>query len=239
MSAIPGFGSVRAGYAFGLLATIFVLAFGIMAGLLALDQQHSLEATRRLQEQTVPEIIRYQRLARNLEQLRQEGERIFSAAGPQARQQAIFVVSLVAGHPSVLEHPEAAALARQSERFLTDAVRQASRGEISLAANYDEWQRTSARLSQLIDDVSIQGINLASIDLGDAARAMQLARYKLMAILLMAAIFLIVFIVLMRVHLIHPLQRIDRTLSTFSVDRPVPEFRPSGMILAAACEQVG
>ena len=64
--------------AFALLAAIFLVIFGAAVVLLALDQQRVIDANRRLQAQTVPEIIRYQRLARNLEQLRQEGERIFA-----------------------------------------------------------------------------------------------------------------------------------------------------------------
>ena len=54
----------------------------------------------RICKETVPEMIRYQRLARNLEQLRQEGERIFSAPNPEARRQALFVVRAQLGDPA-------------------------------------------------------------------------------------------------------------------------------------------
>jgi uncharacterized protein HemX len=126
MNFLSGFKGIRAGRAFALLAVVFVLTFGVMVALVVLDQQRVINATSRLQDQTVPEIIRYQRLARNLEQLRQEGERLFAATTQQARQQAIFVVTLVSSHPSVLEHPESAELARQTERFLVDVVRQSA-----------------------------------------------------------------------------------------------------------------
>ena len=71
---------VHAGSAFGLLAAVFVTVFGTALLLLADDQQRVIDSNSRLQERTVPEIIRYQRLARNLEQLRQEGERIFAVS---------------------------------------------------------------------------------------------------------------------------------------------------------------
>jgi diguanylate cyclase (GGDEF)-like protein len=237
LTFLPRLSGLRAGHAFGFLGAAFMLAFGIMVALVALDQQRVLEATARLQEQTVPEIIRYQRLARNLEQLRQEGERVFSAGTPQARQQAMFVVTLVASHPSVLEHKDAADLARQTERFLVDVVRQSARDAQIFANSYDEWQRLAGRLGILVDDVSIQGINLATADLTDVSGAMRLARYKLTAALLVASLFLIVFLFLVRVHLIHPLQRIDRALSSLSVDRPAPEFRPSAMIEIQVVEE--
>lgn len=227
----------RAGRAFALLAVVFVLSFGAMVLLIALDQQRVIDATSRLQEQTVPEIIRYQRLARNLEQLRQEGERVFAAATPQARQQAMFVVTLVASHPSVLEHRESAELARQTERFLADVIRQSAHDDKAFASSFEEWQRLAARLGLLVDDVSIQGINLATTDLGDVAAAMNLARIKLTVALLVVGIFLLIFLVLLRVHLIHPLQRIDRALSELSVDRPAPEFKPSTMVEIQVVEE--
>lgn len=226
---MANFRGIRAGRAFALLAALFVLAFGVMVVLVVRDQQRVLEATSHLQEQTVPEIIRYQRLARNLEQLRQEGERIFTANTPQARQQAMFVVMLVASHPSVLEHPQSAAMARETERFLADVLRRAGDDPGALARHHDEWQRHAARLGVQVDDVSIQGINLANADLNDVTRAMRLAGYKLAGVLAVVGGFLLIFLMLLRRHLIHPLQRIDRALSSLSVDRPAPEFRPSAM----------
>jgi diguanylate cyclase (GGDEF)-like protein len=227
----------RAGRAFALLAVVFVLSFGAMVLLIGLDQQRVIDATSRLQEQTVPEIIRYQRLARNLEQLRQEGERVFAAVTPQARQQAMFVVTLVASHPSILEHRDSAELARQTERFLADVIRQSAHDDKAFASSFEEWQRLAARLGLLVDDVSIQGINLATTDLGDVSAAMGLARIKLTVALLVVGIFLLIFLVLLRVHLIHPLQRIDRALSELSVDRPAPEFKPSTMVEIQVVEE--
>lgn len=229
-NSFSGFKGVRAGRAFALLAILFVMIFGAMVVLIGLDQQRVLDSTTRLQDATVPEIIRYQRLARNLEQLRHEGERVFAAGTLPARQQAMFVVTLVASHPSMLEHREAAQQAREVERFLADFVRAPARDEAGVAANLAEWERLSTRLGLLVDDISIQGINLAASDLGDVSAAMRLARIKLSVALLVVGLFLLIFLILLRVHLIHPLQRIDKALSGLSVDRPAPEFEPSAMV---------
>ncbi|WP_162888566.1 diguanylate cyclase [Dechloromonas sp. HYN0024] len=228
--------AIQAGRAFALLAAIFVLAFGVAVMRLALDQQRVIEATSRLQEQTVPEIIRFQRLARNLEQLRQEGERVFAVSSHTARQQSMFVVTLVASHPSILEHPAAATLARETEQFLGDVVRQAKLDERRPATRYDEWQRLAKRLGSAVDEVLVEGINLANKDLNVATKAMQLARYKLMLVLLLVGVFLLVFMVLVRRHLIYPLQRINLALSTLSADRPAPEFAASTMLEIQAVE---
>lgn len=229
--------AIQAGRAFALLAALFVAAFGAAVVLLALDQQRVIDATSRLQDQTVPEIIRFQRLARNLEQLRQEGERIFAVSSHASRQQSMFVVTLIASHPSILEHPGAAQLARETEQFLGDVVRQSIADDRRPAMRYDEWQRLAARLGMQVDDVSIQGINLANNDLVVATGAMKLARSKLMMALLLVGVFLLGFMILVRRHLIHPLQQINYALSTLSADRPAPEFTPSTMLEIQAVEE--
>lgn len=227
----------HAGRAFGLLAAVFVVAFGLAVLLLSADQQRVLEVNGRLQEHTFPEIIRYQRLARNLEQLRQEGERIFAVSAHASRQQSMFVVTLIASHPSVLEHPEAAALAREVEQFLGKVVSQSARDEQRPAAHYDQWQQVAARLGALADNVSVEGVNLAGTDLQLVSAAMSLARYKLMAVLVLVGLFLLVLAVLVRRHLIHPLQRIDRALSGLSAEQPAPLFNTSRLLEIQAVEE--
>ncbi|MBL7650060.1 MAG: GGDEF domain-containing protein, partial [Candidatus Hydrogenedentes bacterium] len=113
----------------------------------------------------------------------------------------------------------------------------AAGGEARLDAYHAEWQRLAARLDNQIDDVSIQGTNLASTDLKVATSAMNLARYKLMLVLVLVGLFLLAFIILVRRHLIYPLQRIDQALSTLSTEQPAPQFGSSRMLEIQAVEQ--
>lgn len=228
---------IAAARVFTVLAVVFVLTVGVVAVLIVIDQQKVIRATRHLQEETVPEIIRYQRLARNLEQLRQEGERVFSSVSPPARQQAMFVVTLVASHPSVLEHPASAALARETEGFLNDVMRRASRDPQIFEKYREEWLRLSGRISVQVDDVSIQGINLANEDLAEVGGSMELARYRLFGALGLGALFLLLILVVLRRHLILPLQRIDHVLCNLSVEQPVPVFKPAVMREIQAVEE--
>ncbi|WP_234087109.1 diguanylate cyclase [Azonexus sp. R2A61] len=230
-------GKLRAGWAFVVLALAFALTFGSVVLWLAHDQQRVVETAMRLQDQTMPEIVRHQRLSRNLEQLRQEGERVYAVATPQARQQALFVVTLVASHPSILDHPEARELARRVERFLSDAVRDAGSDDAKLMESYPEWQRLAARLGVLVDDVYIQGVNQAGGDLKDVLQAMEMARVKLFGAMLLVGIFLGVFLWLLHRHLIRPLQRIDRVLSRLHVDCPRPEFHDRQMAEIVSVER--
>lgn len=227
----------RASHAFLLLASAFALLFGVILALLAIDQQRVLLATQRLQEDTVPQIIRFQRLARNLEHLRQEGERIFSATTSEGRQQSLLLVMLVASHPSILEHPQAAAAARDTERFLVDASNQANRDAWALQQRYAEWQNLSYRLSLLVDDLSVQGASLATDDLRDMMAVLHLARTKLIGALLLVGGFLLLSIWLLNRHLIRPLERIDQALSSLNVDQPAPEFPDARMAEIHAVEE--
>ena len=220
----PDHKRVSANRAFVLLATVFALLFSAVVALLAVDQHRVLQASERLQQETVPAIVRFQRLARNLDQLRQEGERLFSSGTPEGRQQSLFIVMLVASHPSILEHPQAAETARDTENFLVETSRLAGQDPTLLKARHGEWLHYSKRLSLLVDDLSVQGTSLATEDLDDMVAVMRLARYKLMGALALAGGFLLLMIVLLRRHLIGPLQRIDHALSSLGVDQPAPEF---------------
>jgi diguanylate cyclase (GGDEF)-like protein len=226
-----------AGQAFAVLIGVFALLFGAVVALLAITQHHVLDAAERLQRDTVPEIIRFQRLARNLDQLSHEGERVFSSLSAEERQQALFLVMLVASHPSILEHPQAAAMARDTENFLGETNQLAARDPSALRSRYPEWQRISQRLRLLVDDISVEGANLATADLDDMAGAMRSARLKLLGALALVGGFILVLMVLLGKHLIRPLQRIDHALSSLDVEQPAPEFPDARLAEIHAVEE--
>lgn len=232
----------KANRVFTLLALCFALLFGTAVALLAHDQQAVLEGVARLQHKTVPEIVRYQRVARNLEQMRQEGERMFAIGSADSRQQAIFIVTLVASHPSIIDHPQSAALAGEVEKFLSAVHREAGEDQAVLKKYYPEWLNLASRLSLQVDDVAIQGINLTTEDLSSVAALMKMARVKLLSALLLVAAFLLLLVYFLRRYLIAPLQSIDRQLSSLSVDRPEPAFLPTPIAeihsIEDACKQL-
>jgi len=237
MGRLPPVKSYRAGVAFAALAVVFLVTFGVMVALLWLDQQRVIDSADSLQARTLPGIVRYQRLARNLDQLRQAGDRVLFMPAPAERQQAMFVATLVASHPSVLEHPKAAEQARRVEGFLDATLRRSLiDGHVS-AASFAEWKRLSDGLARLVDDVSVEGINLAAADLTEVSAAIKLARGKLTVVLIVVGIFLLLFLLILRVHLIRPLQRIDRALSGLGVGGSAPEFEPAAMLEIQAVEQ--
>ena len=88
-----------------------------------------------------------------------------------------------------------------------------------------------------MDDISIEGANLATADLDDMASAMRAARLKLLGALALVGGFILLLIALLRQHLIRPLQRIDHALSSLDVDQPAPEFPDATLAEIHAVEE--
>lgn len=220
-----------AGAAFALLGGVFSAVFVALVFWLALDQRLVLEGSQRLHNQTVPSTLEHFRLARNLEQLRLEGERVFSGRTPEARQQALFVVSLVASHPSLVADSRAAVLAGETERFLVLVAR-----EGMTEARYAEWATLANRLSLLADDVSVEGVNLATDDLRQMSEAMTQGRLKLTVALALVAVFVGIFLLVIRRHLIRPLQMMSETLASLRSGGRIETFPPAAMAEIRAVE---
>ena len=219
----------------GLLAAVFVTVFGTALLLLADDQQRVIDANSRLQERTVPEIIRYQRLARTWSSCARRGTdfRGEFACAPPAGDVRGDAGRQPSQRPGTSRRRPAGAGNRAVPRQGGTAVGHRRK---QLAAHHAEWQRLAARLGMQVDDVSVEGINQATSDLEQASAAMQLARYKLIVVMVLVGLFLFAFIFLVRRHLIHPLQRIDHALSNLSADQPAPRFDTSRMLEIQAVE---
>lgn len=220
-----------AGRAFAVIAGVFGCMFLALLFLLAVDQRLVLEGSQRVQEKTIPTTLEQFRLARNVEQLRLEGERVLSGQTPVARQQALFIISLLASHPAVLANARAATLAREVEEFLAHTARQ------GMSEQRDaEWATLSNRLSLLADDISIEGVNLATDDLRQMSSTMRQSRIKLAVVLALVAIFVAAVLFLIHRHLIRPLQAVDAALGALRSGRPVAPFAPAATLEIGAVE---
>lgn len=217
--------SLNAATLFGVLAGIFTLLLITAIALLVADQRKLLDSVTQLRTQALPTSIEQQRLARNIETLRLEGERVLSASTPQARQQAMFVVNLMASHPSILGNPRARDIATETELFLT----RVTRGEQGDSAVHAEWAQLSRRLSLAADDISVEAVSLARGEVATMGAVIEGAQQKLYATLAITLVFVIVLLLLMHRRLILPLQRIDATLKTLGKTAPVLDLPPGSL----------
>ncbi|MBL8415268.1 MAG: GGDEF domain-containing protein [Propionivibrio sp.] len=213
------------GKAFALLCGVFVSIFLALVLWLAVDQRLVLEGAERLQDKTVPSTLEHFRLARNIEQLRLEGERVLSGRSPVERQQAMFIVSLIASHPAMLADARASALAREVESFLTRSAREGLSEK-----NNSEWVTLTNRLSLLADDLSIEGVNLETEDLRHMTTTMLQSHIKLAVVLALVAVFVGSFLFLIHRHLIRPLQMMSQTLSELRFGQPPSPVEASAML---------
>jgi signal transduction histidine kinase/ActR/RegA family two-component response regulator len=195
-----------AGVQFAFLAGGFVLLFAAAVSWLALDQATLLDKVGALQSHTLPQTIDQQRLARNLEVLRLEGERVLFADTPEQRLQALFVVGLIANHPSIIGNARASTLANATERFLGSHI-----GKDDERAQ-SEWRQFSQQLTLLADDISVDGVNLGSTDLKAIEGVVHYSNNKLLIAVLLAATFIVSLLLLIRRSFIRPLQKIHEAL---------------------------
>ena len=210
---------------FGGLACVFIVLFGIIVTLLVSDQRSLLASVTKLRTQSLPLSIEQQRLARNLETLRLEGERVLAARTPQDRQQAMFVVNLMASHPGILANPRARDMATETELFLTRVLRGERKEEVLQA----EWTQLSRRLSLAADDISVEGISLARSEAGEMGAVIEASQQKLYATLAITTAFIVVLLLLMHRCLVRPLQRIDSALTRLREEAPDLHLPPGSL----------
>ena len=220
----------RAGRVLLALSCVFaVIAMGGV-GWLAVDLYAVGVAAGRLQGETVPWTIERQRLGRNLEQLRLEGQRVLTASSPAGRQDALFLVHVLSAQPGMADDPRTAGLADEVERFLQQVESPAT------AADMQAWEALSSRLRLMADDLSVEGGKRMSRELLRMSGEMEQASYKLLFNLALMAGFMTAFLLVVRRYLIRPLQRIRRVLSALDPRGPVPAFPPGPMAEIRAVE---
>ncbi|MCK6388523.1 MAG: GGDEF domain-containing protein [Zoogloea sp.] len=220
----------RAGRVLLALTCVFaVIAVGGV-GWLAVDLYAVGVAAGRLQGETVPWTIERQRLGRNLEQLRLEGQRVLTAPSPAGRQDALFLVHMLSAQPGMADDPRTAGLAVEVERFLQKVESPAT------PADMRAWEALSSRLRLMADDLSVEGGKRMSRELVRMSGEMEQASYKLLFNLALMAGFMAAFLVVVRRYLIRPLQRIRQVLSALDARGPEPAFPPEPMAEIRAVE---
>ena len=215
-----------------LLALTSVFAAIAVCGVvwLAVDLYAVGVAAGRLQDETVPWTIERQRLGRNLEQLRLEGQRVLTASSPASRQDALFLVHVLSAQPGMADDPRTAGLADEVERFLQQVESPAT------AADMQAWEALSSRLRLMADDLSVEGGKRMSRELLRMSGEMEQASYKLLFNLALMAGFMAAFLLVVQRYLIRPLQRIRQVLSALDARQPVPAFPPAPMAEIRAVE---
>ena len=167
-----------------------------------------LSKVRELQTHTLPQTIAQQKMARNLEVLRLQGERVLHGHTPAQRSEALFIVSLIANHPDIAGNSDALTIARETEQFLNRSASSTVVDEHAEAG----WIDLSHRITTLADVISIAGVNLGNTDLTAMEEVVTFGNKKLLMAVMLTAVFIASLLLLLRRSFITPLQAIHNAL---------------------------
>lgn len=212
----------RSIWAFSLLTGVFILLMLMAAWWVDAQQQQVLAATTRAQQDMVPEIVRLQRLGRNLLQIGHEGDHLLAAESQAERQNALLLVTLVSQHPSVQQEAKAARQAERAAALLAEAADDLARSPQGRAAWHSRWEPLSRDLTQAADALLTQAAQLPGQDLEALAQVAQRARYQWLATMGAAGLLLMLFLWLLHRRVLQPLIGVHQGLLRLQAGQALP-----------------
>lgn len=227
MSAAPRY--FRSIWGVSALALLFMALLLCASWLIDRQQQQVQAATLRVQQQMVPEIVRLQRLGRNLLQIHHEGERLLAADSAAERQNALLLVTLVSHHPSLMQAPEAARQAEAAARLLAEAAADLERSPRARADWQARWAPLAQDLSQSADAVMNQAAHLPADDLDALTAVAQRSRYQLLGIMALVGVFSLVFLWLLQRMVLRPLAGVHDALRKLQAGQALPRLPRSAV----------
>ena len=211
---------------FAQLAIVLLILLTLIGVWLVHDQMRLLSDVRKLQTETLSQSITQQKLARNVDELRLQGERVLFADTPEERAQALFLVNMVANSPGFAANARIATLAIDTERFLNTIGIRDHPGAPG-AATRAKWRERALNLSQLAGDVSNEGLNLGTSELKAMEALIELSQKKLLAAILAIVFFMLATLFLIRRQFVTPLRHIYRSIARIeegASQEPMPGF---------------
>ena len=193
---------------FSKLAAALVLLVVLIATWLVRDHTVLLDDLQTLQTETLSHAIARQKIARNLDELRRQGEKVLFAGTPEERRQALLVVQLVVNNPAFVSDARISVVANDTERFLTFSQTDPHFGADARA----EWLQLTQRLSLLAGEITYEGLNLGTADVKEMQAIVLRNQQKLLAALGLLTCSMLVTLFLIRRNFVHPLGRIQFVL---------------------------
>lgn len=203
--------------------TGLVMLMVLMAAWWVDAQQQQVQAvTTRAQQDMVPEIVRLQRLGRNLLQIGHEGDRLLASESQAERQNALLLVTLVSQHPSVQQEAKAARQAERAAALLTEAANDLARSPQGRAAWRLRWEPLSRDLTQAADALLTQAAQLPGQELDALAQVARRARYQWLATMGSAGLLLLLFLWLLHRRVLQPLIGVHQGLLRLQAGQALP-----------------
>ena len=213
---------------FSLCAFGFALVVGFLGLLIDLQQHEVLNEAQVMESRTMPEVMRLQRLGRNLEQLRSTGDGILSSVTTADRQDLLFMMTMISQHPSIQQSPGIAQLATQAAKLIADASLSIQQDPASVQAWRNQWLPVGLQLSQAADDAMAGAGRLLTNQVDTMSAVAQRVRYQMWLITGLAGVCVLLFVWVLQVKILRPLLKINdamRGLNTNLAPPVLPESR--------------
>lgn len=207
---------------FGAVAAGFLLVLVGLMSWVAVDHYEARQTAISVTSRSLPQSLERLRLVRNLEALRIEGLRAVNGPTEESRRHARFVIDLIAGNPDVRQDPESAMLAGQIADFVRASVARAP-GDPEVER---EWDRLSRAIAIVADRVTADGMAGITADAERMEAQVRHGTYKLLAVVLIAVMAMLGFLVMIERVFIRPLARIDVALAALD-GKPEPPSLPA------------
>ena len=223
---------------FSVIALCFALGVGFFAWLIDLQQREVLREARAMELNTMPEVIRLQRLGRNLEQLRSTGDGILTALTAADRQDLLLMMTMISTHPSIQDDPAIAGLARQAAAMLAEANLAILQDPASQEAWRKRWQPIALQLSQATDDVMSGSVQLLASQVDVMSAVARRMRYQMWFIMGLAGSCILLFIWVLQIKILRPLLKINDAMQRLSTSLAPPQLPDSDVTEIRAIESV-
>ena len=208
----------------------------MLALLIDRQQQDIVNETRVMELRTMPEVIRLQRVGRNLEQLRSVGDSILTAVSESDRQDLLMMMTMIAMHPNIQEDPKVAELTAQVAKTLAEANLAIASDPQSIDSLRRQWQPLALRLSQAADDAMAGAVQRLDRQVNIMSAVAQRVRYQMWLIMGLAGLCLLLFVWILQVRILKPLIKINDALRSLHTDLATPHLPESRVTEISAIE---
>ena len=210
---------MSAGLLFSTLAAAVLLLVLAVEGWRAIEQRRLLELLSSVQQHTIPDALQSQRLVRNLETMRLEGERMLSQPTPEARTPSMYVIDVIVENPTVQADNRVAPVLNQARQVLLGLSRKASLDD----ADRQQWAEESLALARLADRLTAESIERLNREVEHTRHSVDRNLWQLATSMTVLTVSLLAFVLALYGTLIRPLRHVSAALAALRRgQRPSP-----------------
>lgn len=198
-----------AGALFCALAGLVLLLVLAVEGWRGVRQFDLLQHLASVQDQTLPSALQSQRLVRNLETMRLEGERLLALDTPAERTPSMYVIDVIVASPVLQADDRVAPVVTHARQVLQALLHKTPLS----AADRQRWAQASLALAGLSDQITAESIGRISAQIENARRSVTNRFWELGISIAVLTLSLLVFVWVLYQALVRPLRHIGADLA--------------------------